>query len=121
MKIRKTGVLSQINPEMKTNNILLIKINFGHLQNAVDCSKVLLSEKLIACANITECRSIYNWENVLTDEDELVLSVKSTINLKDKLILRIKELHTYELPAIFISESEVNQEYFEWVLNCCNI
>lgn len=115
------AVSSTISPKMKNNTLLIAKSTFGHLQQAVDCSRILLDEKLIACANITECRSIYNWKNELIDEDEVVLDVKSLVENKLKLIARIKELHSYELPAILISEVEVNEDYYNWVLNCCNI
>lgn len=105
--------------KLMENRILVIKVNFGHLQHAVDCSKLLLSESLIACANITECRSLYNWEGESVDEDEVILSLKSTTANKVLLIQRIKELHSYDLPAILISEHEVNEEYYKWVVNCC--
>ena len=61
----------------------------------------LLSEKLIACANILpEVESIFEWEGAPSTTKEVAVMFKTTADLLDKLIVRLGELHPYDTPAI---------------------
>lgn len=76
----------------------------------------LLDEKLIACANILPGgRSIYMWEGNVQHEEEVFVFFKSQLVLKEHLVKRLKELHSYETPAIIQLEATANTEYADWL------
>ncbi len=61
----------------------------------------LLSEKLIACANILPAiESIFEWDGVPSTAKEVAVLFKTTSDLLDKLTVRLGELHPYDTPAI---------------------
>lgn len=99
---------------MKT--ILVFETTFGDLNTAMDTVKSLVEENLVACAHISSPEiSLYKWEGELKDEPELRVTLKTSLGRKDKLIERLKELHSYELPQIIWREVNATEEYDQWV------
>lgn len=84
---------------------------------AVHMATALVKEKLVACANITAgVRSIYEWENTIQFDSEVVLVMKTTALRVKEAIERTKELHNYDVPCITATPIvEANAEYLEWV------
>lgn len=79
----------------------LVWCPFPEKQSARDCAKALLSDHLIACANILpEVESLFEWEGEISSATEVAVLFKtSTLNL-EKVISRLGELHPYDTPAI---------------------
>jgi periplasmic divalent cation tolerance protein len=68
---------------------------------AVKISTALIEEHLAACVNIVpEIRSLFTWKEKTQDENETLLIVKSRQPLLDRLITRVKSLHSYTVPEI---------------------
>lgn len=64
-------------------------------------SKMLLEEKLVACANILpEIESIYFWEGKETVAAETPVLLKTTRAKAERTMQRIQSLHGYENPCI---------------------
>ncbi|MBS3122670.1 divalent-cation tolerance protein CutA [Candidatus Woesearchaeota archaeon] len=82
---------------------------------AKNLSKILVAEKLIACANIHNISSIYEWNGKLQDDKEAVIIAKTTDKLAEKVMKRVKEIHSYEIPCILSFPAKGNKEYVEWV------
>ncbi len=62
--------------------------------------RVLVKERLAACANIIDgMHSIYWWEGQLTDATETVLIVKTIPEKVPALTKRVKALHNYDCPC----------------------
>ena len=85
-------------------------------------AKTLLQKKLIACANILDkIESLYFWpegSNDIEESKESLLLVKSIKNKYDQINTEIKNIHSYEVPAIFsINIDKVDYKYFEWLKN----
>jgi periplasmic divalent cation tolerance protein len=80
-------------------------------------SHKLLSEGLIACANILpEMESIYRWEGKIETTKEAVLILKSTVALSDRIIARVESLHPYNTPCILVLPIEKGSEaYVRWL------
>lgn len=77
----------------------------------------LVSERLVACANVvSEIKSFYWWQGNLEKDQESVLLVKSLVSKVDEIIKRVKELHGYENPCVvalpIINGSE---DYLNWI------
>ncbi|MCK5425499.1 MAG: divalent-cation tolerance protein CutA, partial [Emcibacter sp.] len=68
-------------------------------EEAVALSRILLQEKLVACANISGAMtSLYEWDDKICEEAEVALLLKTRKDLADKVTERIKELHPYDTP-----------------------
>ena len=78
--------------------------------------KTLVEEKLAACVNIHPIKSIYRWEGEIGEEGEVAMLVKTKAELADKVMERVKELHSYEVPCIVsFSIDKGNPDYLEWI------
>ena len=78
-------------------------------------AKALVEENLAACAPIWPIRSFFMWEGKIEDASEVAILAKSTEELYAKLEARVKELHSYDIPAIISWEIKSNEEYEKWL------
>lgn len=80
-------------------------------------SKVLVSERLAACVSeVPGVSSVYRWRGKVERAREVMLFIKTTTRNLDKLINRIKELHSYEVPEVLVIRVERGlPEYLKWV------
>lgn len=77
--------------------------------------RILLENRFIACGVSWKANSQYNWQGKAVDDQEYVVFMKSSVRLENSLIQEIEKIHPYDTPAILISETKVNQAYYEWV------
>ncbi|HXG80426.1 MAG TPA: divalent-cation tolerance protein CutA [Sphingomicrobium sp.] len=77
----------------------------------------IVEESLAACVNILgPCRSIYRWEGAIETATETPALFKTTLDRADALIQRVKELHSYDVPAIAVWPIErLLADYGDWV------
>ena len=80
-------------------------------------ANTLLNKKLAACVNmIPRMRSKYVVDGRITESREVILLVKTTKKLENKVYKTIKELHNYEIPEIStIQTSNVDKDYENWL------
>jgi periplasmic divalent cation tolerance protein len=85
-------------------------------RKARQIGRVLVQERLVACANIFKIDSIFNWKGETEEVGEYALLMKTRAELYSQAEERIKELHPYEVPAIvcfpLVGGSE---EFFQWI------
>lgn len=94
----------------------LIYITSPNKAEAKRIAESLVEEKLAACANFFTVESIYRWKGKLRNEKEVVLIVKTKAKLVEKIIKRVKELHSYEVPCIISLLIEKGyQKYLRWI------
>lgn len=84
-------------------------------KEARSIAKALLEKKLIACANIFPSESIYEWEGKLRQEKESILIIKTLNRQESEVKKTIKQLHSYDTPAIIKLTGVVNQKYLSWM------
>ena len=93
-----------------------VYVTAGSEQEAAMIGRTLVEEKLAACANILPARSIYRWEGKIEDEGEAVMFLKTREELAEKVIARVKELHSYDVPCIVCFPFEKgNIDYLRWI------
>jgi periplasmic divalent cation tolerance protein len=71
--------------------------------------------KLAACANSFPIQSNYFWEDVMQQDAETVLLLKTSHAKKESLRIFLEKNHGYDVPAILSWTAEVNASYGQWV------
>lgn len=79
-------------------------------------AQAAVRERLAACAQIEAIDSVYIWQGTLQQEPELRLLFKTMQDRQAALIARLRELHPYELPAIYsMAVCDATPDYAGWV------
>ena len=79
-------------------------------------AKLLVKERLAACVNITDVRSFYRWKGELCADTECLLIIKTTKSKIERILARIEEVHSYEVPEILVLPIVAGSEqYLKWV------
>jgi len=85
-------------------------------KEAKKVAKILVSEKLAACCNIFKIDSIYRWKGKIKKSGEYGIFVKTKKNLVEKIIKRVKEIHSYSVPCIISFDIEKgNKDFLNWI------
>jgi len=86
-------------------------------EEAERIARTLVEKKLAACVNIVAgVRSLYRWKDVIEDEQEVLLVIKSSRALFDSLRGHLEKLHTYEVPeAIALPIVDGSEQYLNWM------
>jgi periplasmic divalent cation tolerance protein len=76
-----------------------------------------VKEKLAACANVIPgISSTYWWKGKVEQAKEALLLMKTSEDKLDRLIARVKELHSYETPEVLALPAEKGSpEYLKWL------
>ncbi len=86
------------------------------LEEAEKIARVVLADRLAACVQVSPIRSMYWWQDTIESENEHLLSFKSRRSFFDRLALKIKEHHSYEVPEIIATDIvEVDRPYAAWL------
>lgn len=98
-------------------SVVTVYAIFADPAEAQRIGMTIVEEKLAACVNIlSPCRSIYRWEGAIETATETPALFKTTMEKADALIERVKELHSYLVPALVVWPIErLLAEYGDWV------
>ncbi len=94
----------------------LVYITAADEDEAKKIGRALVTEKLAACVNIHPIQSIYRWQGKIEEGEEVAILAKTRDTLVDRVIVRVKELHSYQVPDIIAWRIEKgNPEYLHWI------
>lgn len=80
---------------------LVVLTTLGDEDEARKLVTALVAERLVACGTLlTGARSIYRWEEELTEESEVVVLLKTDVAKWDALCAAVKERHPYQVPEL---------------------
>jgi periplasmic divalent cation tolerance protein len=80
---------------------IIILITASSEGEAEKIGTALVDEHLAACVNIMPgVRSLFFWEGKTRDEREILLICKSRQPLLDRIIAKVKSLHSYTVPEV---------------------
>ena len=94
-----------------------VYMTVGDKNEALRIGRVLVEERLAACANVLNgMTSVYSWKGEVHEDGEAVLIAKTKAALVGPLTDRVKELHSYDCPCIVSFPIEKgNPEYLDWI------
>ena len=82
---------------------------------APEIAKRLVEEGFAACVNRLECQSVYRCQELVHEDEEELLVVKTTEAAADAVVERIETLHPYDLPVVERVEREASPGVEEWI------
>lgn len=98
-------------------NPVLVLVTVPSQTEGERIGKRLVVEKLAACVNIVpHLYSIYSWKGNIEEDGELLLLIKTMPDRLEKLIKKVKKIHSYDVPEILaIPTIHGNPDYIKWV------
>lgn len=97
-------------------NPIAVVTTVGSRAEAQAMARALVERKLAACAQIDAIESFYTWNGAVQDEPEFRITFKTTDAQYPAVEAAIRELHSYELPAIHaVALAAVYAPYAEWI------
>jgi periplasmic divalent cation tolerance protein len=98
---------------------VLLYTTWPSIVEAEQAGREIVSRRLAACVNILPGMvSHYWWKGAIERADEVVMMVKTRAALVDEASAAVKELHSYETPAIMVVPVEsVDPAYHAWIVD----
>ena len=98
-------------------NAIIIFCTVPNKDDAKKISNTLVQEGLAACVStVDKVSSIFSWDDELCNENELMLVIKTRLELFDKVEAVIKALHSYNVPEIIaLPVIKGSKDYLAWV------
>ncbi len=98
---------------------LIVLVTAQNRMEAEKIARILLEEKLIACANMLgPLQSLFWWGGKVEEAAEYLLILKTREDLFEKLSETIKAQHSYEIPEILaITIHDGYKPYLNWLNN----
>ncbi len=96
---------------------IMVFVTAVNKEEAERISQTLLTEKLIACANIVgPVVSHFDWNGKVESAEEFLVLMKSRRDLFDSLAERVKALHGYDVPEILaLPVVAGSKTYLDWL------
>ena len=98
---------------------VLLYLTCANKDEAKTIARILIDERLIACANILgTMTSVYRWEGTVVEDEEIAVLLKTRRDMAARATERVKELHSYDLPCVIgLPIQGGNPDFIGW-LNC---
>jgi periplasmic divalent cation tolerance protein len=96
---------------------VVVLITAASREEADRIARRLVDDRLAACVNIVpQVRSFFVWEGKLSEEDEVLLVVKSRRARFQHLAAAVRQLHSYRVPEIIALPIVAgSSDYLRWV------
>jgi periplasmic divalent cation tolerance protein len=97
---------------------VFVYTTYPSIVEAEKAGRALLERALAACVNILPGMvSLYRWQGAIERGEEAVMIVKTRASLAEPVRAAVKEMHSYETPAILVIPLEsVDPAYLGWML-----
>jgi len=96
---------------------VLVLITCATPEEAQTIARAVVEQRLAACVNvIPHVRSLFSWENKVSEEEEVLLVVKTRRPRFRELAASVKALHSYRVPEIIaLPIVEGSSSYLRWI------
>ncbi len=96
--------------------MIFVYITCKDKKEAQKIGQALVKERLAGCVNYWPIESVYHWRGKLAKDKEFVLIVKTLESKLAKVEIKVKKLHSYEVPCIAVLPvAKINKEYLNWL------
>ena len=98
---------------------VFVYTTYPSIVEAEGAGRALVERHLCACVNILPGMiSHYRWQGAVERAEEAVMIIKTRASLADQVSDAVKELHSYDTPAIVVLPVEsVEKTYLAWMLD----
>lgn len=102
---------------MSLPQALLCFTTLPDAEAAAQLARELVEARLAACVNILPpCRSVYRWQDVVQNEAEVPMVIKTTTERYPALETYIRQKHPYKLPEIVaVQIAHGLPAYLDWL------
>ena len=96
---------------------IVVLITTPSLKEARTIGGKLVEEKLAACANIIpQIMSLFHWQGKALRKREFLMVIKTQTSCFDRLVKRVKSLHSYSVPEIIaLPIVRGSKDYLRWI------
>lgn len=96
---------------------LLVLTTLGSVEDARAFVTGLVEDRLVACGTLLPgALSVYRWEGSITEEQEVVVLLKTDISKWAELSAAVVERHPYEVPELLAFPAERGTDlYLSWL------
>lgn len=103
---------------MTQREIVIVLTTAPDDERAEAWARTLVEERLAACVNVHgPMISLYRWKGVVERDAERQVVIKTTRERVTALRVRLRELHSYELPEfVVLTVEDGSDEYIKWVV-----
>ena len=95
----------------------LLYMTAGDREEALALARMLVDERLAACANVLGASaSVYRWEGAVQEESEVVLVAKTVEDRVEAATRRVREAHSYDSPCVVaLPIAGGDADFLSWV------
>ncbi len=84
--------------------------------DALAIARQVIEKRLAGCVQISQCTSLYRWQNEVNHDIEYLCTMKSHSNLFNRLQEVVKQIHPYDEPEIIATPIvQGSTTYLEWL------
>ncbi len=96
---------------------MLIYMTASDADEAKRVGRALVEARLAACVNVLPGMiPIFWWEGRVQEDSEAVLIAKTTAELVEALVAKVRELHSYDCPCVVaLPISGGNPDFLDWI------
>ncbi|MEM2934568.1 MAG: divalent-cation tolerance protein CutA [Methanocellales archaeon] len=93
----------------------IVYITASNFEEAKRIARILVEERLAACANFFPITSSFQWKGV-QEASEVAVIAKTKFEKVEEIIERVKQIHSYEIPCIISWKIEQGYKPFlKWI------
>ena len=99
------------------DKFVVVLCTVDNLESAKKIARIVVEERLAACANIMQgLSSIYHWKGEIVEDSECLIIMKTKATLFEVLKNKILEIHPYEVPEIIsLGIDNGFDKYLDWI------
>jgi len=104
-------------PSARGRGAVVALTTAGSREEAERLAQALIGDRLAACVNlVAPITSIYRWRGAVERAEEVLLVIKTRRTLVPGLGVRLRELHSYEVPELIVLPvADGSENYLEWL------
>ncbi len=92
-----------------------IQVTCGSRDEAARIADALIERRLAACVHLAPIDSVYEWDGAVQRDTEISLVAKTRRALFDRVADAVRELHSYDLPAVTMVPMAGGRAYLDWI------